>query len=301
MPEIPASETLEGRVRSANQLLAMPRVLSEVTALLDAEDSNSARIAASLGRDPGLVALVLRIANSPAYAQARKVDSVERAITLLGRETLRRLVVAGAITRATGGIPDQERLPLEVFWRHSAYCAVIARQLADRVLPAQAGSVFLAGLLHDLGKLLLFTQSPEAAHRAFLSSLDVGHALTPQAAEREQLGFDHAQLGGALAGHWGLPENLVACVAGHHMPVAAPEEHRVAVTLVHLANTGAHLAELDSRDWNDAPPVDPDAWERVGLAPEALLAAVEQSQHEVLDVEALCAPDETQPGRSGQR
>ncbi len=299
MPEIPATETLEARVQSANQLLAMPRVLSEVTALLDDEDATSARIATSLGRDPGLVALVLRIANSPAYAQARTVDSVERAITLLGRETLRRLVVTGAITRATSRIPDQERLPLEVFWRHSAYCAVIARQLADRVLPRQAGSVFLAGLLHDLGKLLLFTQSPEAAHRAFLSSLDVGDALTPQAAEREQLGFDHAELGGALAGHWGLPEILVACVAGHHNPSAAPDEYRMAVMLVHLANTGAHLAEIDSRDWDDAPPVDPAAWEALGLAPEALLEAIEQAQHEVVDVEALCAPDE-HPGRSGR-
>ncbi|WP_018868701.1 MULTISPECIES: HDOD domain-containing protein [unclassified Thioalkalivibrio] len=290
MSEMNATESLKARVQSADKLLAMPQVVFDVARLLEDDASTPGQIASSLGRDPGLVALVLRLANSPVYAQSRSVDTVERAVNLLGRDTLQRLVVAGAITRATGNIPDQERLPLEVFWRHSAYCAVIARHLADRVLPRQSGSVFLAGLLHDLGKLLLFTQSPEAAHRAFLSSLDIGDGLSPQGAEREQLGFDHAELGGALAAHWGLPDGLVACVAGHHHPRSAPEAYRTEVTLVHLANTGAHLAEIDSRDWADAPPVDAKVWEMVGLGPDDLLQAVEAAQHEVVDVEALCAP-----------
>lgn len=290
MSDRSANDSLEARVQSADKLLAMPQVVFEVARLLEDDDATAARIASSLGRDPGLVALVLRIANSPAYAPARPVDSVDRAIAMLGRDALQRLVVASAITRATASIPDQERLPLEVFWRHSAYCAVIARQLAMRVSPRQASGIFLAGLLHDLGKLLLFSQSPESAHRAFLSSLDVGDGLSPQGAERAQLGFDHAQLGGALAAHWGLPELLVDCLAGHHQPLQAPERNRTAVMLVHLANTGAHLAEIDSRDWADAPPVDPAVWDALHLAPEVLLSAVEEAQHEVLAVQDLCDP-----------
>jgi HD-like signal output (HDOD) protein len=290
MPETPANESLEARVESADKLLVMPQAVVEVSRLLEDDSATAAQMAATLGRDPGLVALVLRIANSPAYAPARTVDSVERAVAMLGRDALQRLVVASAITRATAGIPDQERLPLDVFWRHSAYCAVIARQLGTRVLPRQASGVFLAGLLHDLGKLLLFSQSPESAHRAFLSSLDGADALDPQEAERAQLGFDHAELGAALAAHWGLPELLVDCLAGHHHPLAVPERHRSAVMLVHLANTGAHLAEIDSRDWADAPPVEPVAWKALDLEPEALLAAVEDAQHEVLAVQALWDP-----------
>ncbi|WP_019625907.1 HDOD domain-containing protein [Thioalkalivibrio sp. ALJT] len=290
MSENPAADSLEAQVRSADKLLAMPQVVFEVARLLEDDNASAAQIAASLSQDPGLVALVLRIANSPAYAPARTVDSVERAITMLGRDALQRLVVASAITRATASVPDQERLPLEVFWRHSAYCAVIARQLAIRLLPRQVGGIFLAGLLHDLGKLLLFTQSPESAHRAFLSSLDASDGLSPHAAERAQLGFDHAQLGGALAEHWGLPELLVDCLAGHHQPMQAPERNRTAVMLVHLANTGAHLAEIDSRDWADAPPVDPAVWEALHLDPGVLLTAVEEAQHEVLAVQGFCDP-----------
>ena len=284
-------DSLEARVEAADRLLAMPQVVFEVSRLLEDDESTQRQIADALGRDPGLVAQVLRMANSPAYAPARAVDSVERAVTLLGRGTLQRLVIAGAVTRSMSSLPEQERLPLETFWRHSAYCAVIARQLARTVAPREAEAVFLAGLLHDLGKLLLFSQSPEAAHRAFLASLDTASGPTPQAAEREQMGFDHARLGGALAERWGLPEVLVEGIAWHHDPASASEEYRRAVALVHLANTGAHLAEIDSRDWADAPPLTGEAWSAAGVSPEMLLQAVEDAQHEVLAVQALSGSD----------
>ncbi|WP_018869119.1 MULTISPECIES: HDOD domain-containing protein [unclassified Thioalkalivibrio] len=283
--------SLEARVEAADRLLAMPQVVFEVSRLLDDDESTQPQIAAALGRDPGLVAHVLRLANSPAYAPSRAVDSIERAVAMLGRDVLQRLVVASAVTRSMNTLPEQERLPLETFWRHSAYCAVIARQLAQAVAPRAAGVVFLAGLLHDLGKLLLFSQSPEAAHRAFLASLDTAQGPSPQAAEREQMGFDHARLGGALAERWGLPEALVEGIAWHHDPLSASDRHRPSVALVHLANTGAHLAEIDSRDWADAPPLEEQAWSIAGVSPEMLLQAVEDAQHEVLAVQALSDPE----------
>lgn len=283
--------TVESLVRNTGRLLAIPRVVGEVLSLLDDPNSRQADIANRLAQDPALVAIVLRLANSPAFAPARTVDSVERALSLLGREHLRRLMIAGAVTQASERLPVQNLLPLEVFWHHSAYCAVIARLLAERDSKALAGTVFLGGLLHDLGQLVLFSEKPEAAHRAFLSSLESPVQLSPQAAERAELGFDHAELGGALAEHWGLPEVLCACLRYHHDPLAAPAPHAKAVALVHLANTGAHLAELDSRDWGDAPPVESAVWERVAVTEADLLASVEQAQYQVAAVEALRNPD----------
>lgn len=284
------SMTLDILVKRTGRLLAIPRVVGEVLKLLDDPNSRQSVIANLLAQDPALVAIVLRLANSPAFAPARTVDSVERAIMLLGRDHLRRLVIAGAVTQASERLPTQNLLPLEVFWHHSAYCAVIARLLAELESPSLSGTVFLGGLLHDLGQLILFSQAPEAAHLAFLRSLGEPDAFTPQAAERTELGFDHAQLGGALAEHWGLPDILCACLRFHHDPLMAPEAFRLPVLLVHLANTGAHLAELDSRDWHDAPPVDPDIWSRVRAGPETLLDLVEKAQHQVLAVEALRNP-----------
>ncbi|NEV60482.1 HDOD domain-containing protein [Thiorhodococcus minor] len=282
--------TLDSLVKSTGRLLAIPRVVGEIMRLLDDPNSSQAQLARLLAQDPALVAIVLRLANSPAFATARTVDSVDRAIMLLGRENLRRLVIAGALTQASGKLPTQEMLPLELFWRHSSYCGAIARLLAEEKSPSDAGTVFLGGLLHDLGLLILFTQEPEAAHQAFLSSLSEPSTLSPQAAERSELGFDHAELGGALAEHWGLPHSLCACLRFHHAPLDAPEDLKTPVALVHVANTLAHLAELDSRDLQDAPPVEPQILDWLGVQPELLMDLIEKGQHQVLAVESLRNP-----------
>ncbi|QIK36987.1 HDOD domain-containing protein [Caldichromatium japonicum] len=284
------SPNINSLVQGAGRLLAMPRVVGEVLHLLDNPNSRQADIARVLEQDPALVALLLRLANSAAFAPARTVDSVERAVMLLGREPLRRLVIASAVTQATDRLPPQEMLPLELFWRHSSYCALIARLLAEQSEPHLSGAVFLGGLLHDLGQLLLFTQAPQAEHQAFLDSLGEIDRLSPVAAERALLGFDHAELGGALAEHWGLPEGLVACIRYHHDPLAAPETHALAVALVHVANTLAHLAEIDSRDLRDAPPIVPETLERLDLKRNVLLALIEHAQAQILGVEALRNP-----------
>lgn len=286
-----SSITIDALVKRSGRLLAIPRVVGEVLKLLDDPNSRQTVIANLLAQDPALVAIVLRLANSPAFAPSRTVDSMEHAIMLLGREHLRRLVIAGAVTQVSDRLPAQNLLPLEAFWHHSSYCAVIGRLLAELESPALSGTVFLAGLLHDLGQLTLFSQEPDAAHAAFLRSLSEPDICSPQEAERAELGFDHAQLGGALAEYWGLPEILCACLRFHHDPMQAPEDFRVPVALVHLANTGAHLAEFDSRDWRDAPPVDPGVWSLLHISPEAALDLLEQAQFQVLAVEALRNPN----------
>ena len=114
--------------------------------------------------------------------------------------------------------------------------------------------------------------------------------MSPEAAETAELGFNHAELGGALAEHWGLPAVLCAILRYHHAPLSAPPAHQMAVSLVYLANTGAHLAELDSRDWDDAPPINPQVWTFTQLQPQALLDALDPAQYQVLAVEALRDP-----------
>lgn len=282
--------TIESLVKSTGKLLAIPRVVGEVMRLLDDPDSAQAQIAKTLAQDPALVAILLRLANSAAFAPSRSVDSVDRALALLGREQVRRLVIAGAVTGAVDHLPEQHLLPLEFFWRHSAYCAVIARLLAEQNHRSLEGVVFLGGLLHDLGQLVLFTHAPEETQRAFLNSLSAPQSISPQTAEHDQLGFDHAQLGGALAERWGLPPLLCDILHFHHDPSAAPEDSLKAVALVHIANTGAHLAELDSRDWGDAPPIDPSVWPLLGMSSDDLMATIEQAQYQVLSVEALHDP-----------
>lgn len=282
--------TIDSLVKSTGKLLAIPRVVGQVLRLLDDVDSSQAAIAKCLAQDPALVAMLLRLANSAAFSPSRTVDSVDRALALLGRDQVRRLVIAGAVTSATDKLPAQQLLPLEFFWRHSAYCAVIARLLAEESARQLQGVVFLGGLLHDLGQLVLFSQVPEESQRAFLNSLGAPQSISPQSAEHDQLGFDHAELGGALAEHWGLPHLLCDILHYHHAPAAAGEDSRAAVALVHIANTGAHLAELDSRDWGDAPPIDPSVWPLLGLSSDVVFPAIEQAQYQVLSVEALHDP-----------
>jgi HD-like signal output (HDOD) protein len=107
--------TINALIKQTGRLLAIPRVVGEVLKLLDDPKSRQSAIAELLAQDPALVAIVLRLANSPAFASSRTVDSMEQATMLLGRDHLRRLVIAGAVMQASDRLPAQNLLPLEVF------------------------------------------------------------------------------------------------------------------------------------------------------------------------------------------
>ncbi|MBI3776609.1 MAG: HDOD domain-containing protein [Gammaproteobacteria bacterium] len=231
------------------------------------------------------LARLLRVANSSAYGLSSKVDSVVRAASVIGTARLRDLVLATSTVSAFEGIPNT-LVTMDNFWRHSLYCAVAARVLAERFHKRSADTLFIAGLLHDIGQLLIFNQRPQQAKEALLKALDGSDDLPMHEAERAVLGFDHAQVGGELLRHWNFPDVLAECVEFHHAPKQAkkfPEE----VAFIDVANTIAALAEVASVEAEDVPASQRDDWAIIGFTADMIVPTVHATREKFDEVKDL--------------
>jgi HD-like signal output (HDOD) protein len=274
--------TPQGLVATIKDLVTLPEVALRIAQMVDDPGSSSTDIGREISRDAALTTRLLRIANSPAYGQHGKIGSISRAITVLGVRQVRDLTVGLTAIRAFDGISNQ-LVTMESFWRHSVLCAVAASQIAARRDRGRDDSPFIAGLLHDIGQLVLFSRVPELARQALLMSVDSVEDLGLYMCEREIMGFDHAAVGAALARNWGLPRALQECIEFHHEPGDA-QEYPVEVSTVHIANSVAVLAEISSYDPTDAPAIAAAALRAVKLDAESLIEIVLQTQKAAADI-----------------
>lgn len=240
-------------VARAAGLASLPEVAARVVALAEDPNATASQFEAVIGRDPALAARLLRIANSPYYSVTGQIDTIARAVTMVGTRHIRDLTLGLAAIRAFAGIPV-ELVSMEDFWVHSLYCAHLSRALSADDL-RMADTVFVGGLLHDIGQLLLFIQQPEESREALWLVSEGPDDLSMDMAEREVLGCDHTEVGGELARQWQLPASLQECIAWHHEPERASPAHARAVAIVHVANSLAYLAETDSTDLFTGPPI----------------------------------------------
>ena len=170
---------------------------------------------------------------------------------------------------------------MESFWKHSLACGVTARCLAvARQLPA-AEKFFMAGLLHDLGRLVLLSQAPPQATKAFHRYQSKRMLLWE--AEREVLGFDHAKIGEDLLRRWHYPANLVNAVAYHHCPMAAGF-FQLETSVIHVADYLVHALQIGSSGERLVPPLSQTAWERVGLTTGALKSVTDSVDEQITTV-----------------
>jgi putative nucleotidyltransferase with HDIG domain len=279
---------LSEMVRNAQGLISLPEVYYRAQELLDDPSSDSGSLAKVIETDTGLTARLLRIANSPLYRPAGRIDRISYAVTLLGSKALRDLVLSTVLLRAFEKI-STDLVDLSAFWHHSLYCSLAARKLAKLHHVLHDERMLVAGIVHDVGQLLFYQMQPERAKKALLIAQpnDEGMYL----AEIEVFGFSHAELGAELLRSWRLPEGLQAMVAFHHQPGGAGV-YSLDASLLHLGNFIANRLEPGRQLAECAPKSDPLAWEITGLTE----AVVEPVLSEVND-QFLEALDLLMPGR----
>jgi len=262
-------QTAAELVAQVTQLVSFPEVAIQVNDLLADESSSAESIGAIVEQDPALTATLLKVANSSMYGVSgvgAEIDNVAKAFTRIGSREIQELTLGICATRAFTGIPN-EIISVEDFWHHSLLCATSARLIARRTRARNAGMVFTAGLLHDIGHLVMFHLIPEKSLEALALCRDEMDADNLYIAEREILGFDHMDVGKSLGERWNWPTALVNCIARHHEPFKY-EDCTDAEVIVHVANSLATIAEIESDDLADASPVDERAWERLKVGPD---------------------------------
>jgi len=222
------------QLRPRDLVLALPDVASppevyrRLTDTLERSDWDIPMLARVVEADPAVTARLLRLVNSPYFGMPRQVSSVAEAVGMLGAGALRSLVLASSVMERYRGVPA-ELLSVRDFWRRSLRVAVVAGLLADAAPAAgERQALLIAGLLHDIGAMVLCLTVPEAVREVLLAEPQAGHDGT---LERRVLGSPRPLVGEALLEHWRLPPGIVAAVGYHPAPAEAPRNTPAAALL----------------------------------------------------------------------
>lgn len=247
-------------IKRIRDLPSLSAVVVELLASVDDDEADLHVLGVKIAHDQSLTAKTLRLANSSFYGMPSKVTTIHQAIAVLGFHSIRTLVTACAISTSfppgTGG-----RFDFKAFWRHSIATAVCAKQLAVH-LKLNPDTAFTAGLLHDIGTLVLATRFP--AEYAQVLAWRQEHDCHILEAEQAVFGLDHTAAGSALAAYWKFPVTIQSAVADHHRDnFAGPASLQL---IVHAANTIAHALDLSGQEDDLAPPMSDMVWQALALS-----------------------------------
>ncbi len=242
-------------IRDDLKLGSLPVVFHKIVEVVNDPRSCAADVAEIINNDTDLAARVLKLVNSPFYGLGVTIDTVSRAVAILGSNQLVSLAMGISVVTFFRGITSQ-LVDMHAFWRHSIAVGVGARLLASRHFAANSERFFVAGLLHDVGRLMLFKLLPSIAQKAFERAQETGALMVD--AEREILGFTHAALGAALLKEWRLPLSLENNVGRHHTATAAASPQEAAILTT--ADWLAHGLQIGSSGEGYMPRYDDAVW-----------------------------------------
>ena len=264
-------------VQEVHHLFSLPDVAIRLNELIDQPDSTSGQLVEVVQLDAGLAATVLKLANSAWYGLPCKVDTISRAITLIGHQALRDLVLSTAVITSFKGIPEEFVNMLD-FWDNSVNCGVVTRNLAQKCGIKASERMFLAGLLHKVGRLVFYASRP-VQYRQVLQDREQGEAAIIEA-ERRVFGFTYADLGAALLRAWRVPNVLDEIVAFQLYPEQCADYPKEAAVLHVAADIAYHMApDIKARyqlgDYNLT--FDEAAWNSLGLERGTLVELMQTS------------------------
>jgi putative nucleotidyltransferase with HDIG domain len=253
-----ADPALVSLVARKGSVPSLPALHAEVIREMGSADPWLDRVASLVAQDVGMSAKILQVANSSYFGGRTSVSSPKQAVTRLGLETMRALVLAVSVFSRFNVI-GHGPLSLEALWTHSQAVGLLAGQIAkaEGTDARTAELAAVAGLLHDVGKLILLESLPDAYQDAFARAQAEGRPVWE--VEREAFGASHDKVGACLLGLWGLPTPIVEGVAWHHRPSACPTPSFCPLTAVHAADA---LLRAGPRG---APPLDREYLERLNL------------------------------------
>ena len=275
------SDLIENTLQEIKGLISLPEVYQKVRNLIDDPNSDIEHFVEVVASDPNLTVAVLRVANSAFFGFPGKIDSLSRAVNMLGIGQLHDLVLATSAI-ASLKLPN-DIMPLKTFWQFSLFSAVLTRLLASQLKIPKSERLFVIGLLYEIGHLVLYAKHPELAKRAMDLSRNNQEML--HIAEQELFGMHYGEIGARLMAQWCLPAHFQDIVHFQPTPDLAPEQRRE-TALLHLVRACAekaifgHMSPIEQS-------VSREVWEALQLNPEQLADAVEQARTTTAEMEKL--------------
>ena len=245
-------------------IFSLPKIYFELQDALSDPEKTFQDLGEIIGFDPALSARLLKIVNSPFYGFPSDIETISHAISIIGMDQLTDLALATMVIYQFRGIPNN-LFNMEKFWRHSMACGVVARSIAEFRGEKNTERLYLAGILHDIGRLVLYKREPTLAREAFSRSKERQENI--YLSEQELIGFDHADVGRELLKAWKLPPRLVEAVGCHHQPQTA-KEFPIDAAIIHTADYIVHVLNVSSDAEFTEPQLYPKSWEIIGFRPD---------------------------------
>lgn len=256
-------------------------VLCEIESVLDDPESTLADVGCVIEKDPDLTARLLKLGNSSFFGFPSRMETVSETISLIGIQQVQDLISVSVVVEIFDGV-SEELVNMGSFWKHSLACGLAARQLALARRVPKPEKFFVAGLLHDIGRLVLFSRAPQDAQQVFARYLS--ETVLLRDAEQKTLGFDHAEIGEALLKVWNYPVNLTSAVRFHHFPMSAGP-YQLEASIVHVADHIVNAMQHGCSGERWIPPLQGKAWERLNLPVDILDSVVETMDSQLIEVE----------------
>ncbi|GAB6060554.1 HDOD domain-containing protein [Desulfonatronum parangueonense] len=266
-------------VREQVGLVSMPDIFYKIIQVMESPFSSASHIADVVAKDSSLTAKLLKLVNSAYYGFPSRIDTIRRAVALLGTKELTSLAFGVSVVNTFDRIP-KKMLNVKSFWKHSITCGIYASLVSSRKQNLSGERFFVAGLLHDLGRLIMLKGMPDACREAICLSRKERMPLFM--AERRVIGFDHARVGGLLCREWKMPGSLEQMVRYHHAPSKA--ENIMEAGIVNLANLMASVTAPGACGEGVIPPLCSIGWESMGIDVSDLSPVVVQAERQLDEI-----------------
>jgi HD-like signal output (HDOD) protein len=260
----------------------IPAIVFELNEVIANPMSSAEHIADVVNRSPSLTALLLKIVNSSFYGFPSQIDKVSHAVALIGTREISGLALGISILSIFKNIP-KDIIDMYSFLKHSLACGILSRVLSAHLNSNQTEQLFVSGLLHDLGRLILYIHFPQESHDIITRSRNRSKLLIDE--EVDYLGCDHAEVGRQLMKQWKLPLLLENNVSFHHHPSEAQQP--VPAAIVHLADIMVNSLGIGSSGERFVPPLDTAAWENLELPISSFGKVIGQATHQFNALETI--------------
>ncbi len=267
---------------------SLPMIFHHLNEAVNNARSSMREIAEIISTDQSLSARLLKLVNSVFFGFPSRIETISHAATIIGIQQLRDMALATTIIQMFRGIPA-ELLDAKAFWRHSIACGIAARVLASYHQEPNVERFFVAGLLHDIGHLIIYRRNAGQAKEALVRCAQSGELLYQ--VERQMMGFDHADVGGLLLNHWRLPQSLEEAAKFHHRPSRAPR-FPLESGVIHVADLIANALQMGSSGERFVPPLDARAWEGLRLSVSILSPTIQQVEQQFANTVSLFLEDD---------
>lgn len=263
-------EDIKHAIMNVEEFPTLSVVVTKIIQVCEDENSHINDLVKIISHDQSIAARILKLANSAYYGYLRKVNTMSKAITILGFNTIRSLSISASVFDTFKKIKNNYNFNRCQFWLHSIGVGTISKMVAQHVGYKDIEVAFLNGLLHDIGKLF-FESYYTTQYEDVMKEVVVNRCLVLDA-ELKLLGVEHSEVGGWLTHRWKFPEELVLPIQFHHNVSECPEEHRLVASIVHVADHLCRVHSIGSGGDSLIPDVDPMAMQILGIDENGLVS-----------------------------